>query len=96
MFYLIGAVAWLYMRLLVFPSCVIRAVYDCLPLREDSWWIIRQEHVFLIVLLSILFFMHIFWFYFLIKAGVDMAVGKSKGLSNCMDVKPEKTEKVKE
>ncbi len=77
--YWFGAViSWSYMRTIVLPFCAIRSVYENIPTAGDPWSSVRVPHIFLLSLLSILVCMHVFWLYFLVKTGIDMALGKAK------------------
>lgn len=78
-----AVINWSYMRVVVFPFCAIRSVYENIPSHSDPWSSIRIPQMFLILLLSILVCMHVFWLFFLVKTGVDMALGK--GISNAHD-----------
>lgn len=77
-FWVLAVVNWSYMRTVVFPFCVIKQVYDNIPGADSPWASIRFPQTFLIIELSILVCMHIFWLYFLVKTGIDMALGKGK------------------
>lgn len=77
-FWVSAVISWSYMRTIVFPLCVIPSVYDNIPALTDPWNGVRVPHMFLLTLLSILVCMHVFWLYFLVKSGVDMAFGKGR------------------
>lgn len=76
--FVVSAVNWFYMRAVVYPFCIIKEVYESLPGEGDSWRPIRVQHMFLMLLCSILVFMHLFWFFFLMQTGLEMAMGKPK------------------
>lgn len=77
-FWVSAVISWSYMRTVMFPFCVIRSVYDNTPNPTDPWSSVRIPHMFLLTLLSVLVCMHVFWLYFLVKSGVDMALGKGR------------------
>ena len=79
---------WIYMRIIVFPFCMIANVYANRPTPQDEWYIISFEHDYLLFQLIVLECMHIFWTYMLVKMGVKAAAGEV--IYNCHDGKIKK------
>ena len=67
---------WIYLRIIVFPFCLLANVYANKPTPQDEWYMISFEYGYLLFMAFILYGMHIFWTYFLIKLGVRSAQGK--------------------
>ena len=88
--YLLALFTWFYMRVVVFPYCVIQEIFDNLPGPMDLWRPILLQYSFLGVLCSVLVVMHVYWWLFLVKAGVLLAMGKGK--QNTHDPIPQKKE----
>jgi ceramide synthetase len=68
---------WIYLRILVFPFCLLANVYANKPTPQDEWHIISFEYGYLLLMAFVLYGMHLFWTYFLIKLGVRSAQGKT-------------------
>ena len=74
--FILGAGNWAYMRLYVFPFYAIKALNDNVPGPESDCHSIWFEHFFLVILSSILVVMHIYWWLWIMKGGIDMMIGK--------------------
>ena len=59
---------WIYSRLMVFPACLLSNVYANRPAPSDSWYMIRGEYFYLLSMAYVLFGMHIYWTYCLVKS----------------------------
>jgi len=59
---------WIYMRLTVFPWCLLKNVYDNQPTEKDSWNIVYNAYMYLLVMACVLFGMHIYWTFYLLKS----------------------------
>ncbi|MBS1890200.1 MAG: TLC domain-containing protein [Actinobacteria bacterium] len=59
---------WIYMRLIVFPACLLKNVYDNQPTEKDSWNIVYNAYMYLLVMAFVLFGMHIYWTFYMIKS----------------------------
>ena len=69
--------SWFYMRLIIFPTCAINALYSALPSENDEWIGIWFGQLFLVILCSILVVMHCYWLFYMMKGGYNMARGKA-------------------
>ena len=81
--FILSASSWFYMRLYVYPFYVIKSVYDSIPGPESLCHGIWFEHIFLLTLCSMLVVMHFYWWFYLMKSGFIMLMGK--GLTNTHD-----------
>ena len=57
---------WIYMRLIVYPFCLLASVYINKPLPTDEWYIIKYEYLYLSIIGTLLVAMHIYWTYYII------------------------------
>lgn len=78
---------WNWMRIIVFPVCLLANVYINRPTVKDEWYIISFEYNFLFSKTIVLYGMHLFWTYFLIKIALKTVTGKKKPLINIHDKK---------
>lgn len=83
--YVSTTLTWIYMRIVVFPFCLLANVYANKPTPHDEWYIISFEYGYLLTMAFVLYGMHLFWTYFLIKLGLQSVTGKS--FKNIHDVK---------
>lgn len=70
-------IIWIYLRIIVFPFCLLANVYANKPTPQDEWYLISFEYSYLLVMAFVLYGMHLFWTYFLIKLGWRSASGKN-------------------
>lgn len=63
-------IGWIYMRLIVFPCCLLLNVFNNQPTEQDSWNIVYNAYMYLLVMAIILFGMHIYWTFYLIKSAL--------------------------
>lgn len=83
---LVGCITvWIHMRILVFPFCLLANVYANKPTPQDEWYMISFEYNYLLCMAFVLYGMHIFWTYMMIKVGIKAASGKS--ITNVHDEK---------
>jgi ceramide synthetase len=68
---------WIYMRILVFPFCLLANVYSNKPTPQDDWYIISFEYGYLLFMAFVLYGMHLFWTYFMFKLAWRSASGKT-------------------
>ncbi len=68
---------WIYMRIVVYPFCLLSNVYINKPLPTDEWYIIHWEYLYLLTMAFVLFGMHLYWTYCLIKSAV-ISLGKDR------------------
>jgi hypothetical protein len=68
---------WIYFRVFVFPFCLLSNVYVNKPLPTDEWYMIHWEYLYLLSMAFVLFGMHLYWTFCLIKAAVT-SLGKDK------------------
>lgn len=73
------------MRIIVFPFCLLANVYMNRPTAKDDWMMISFEYDYLLTMAFILYGMHLFWTFFIIKIGIK-STGK-KGFENVHDNK---------
>jgi ceramide synthetase len=62
--------SWIYLRIVVFPFCLLSNVYVNKPEPTDEWYIIHWEYLYLLCMAFVLFGMHLYWTYCLIKSAV--------------------------
>lgn len=74
--YIIMTSVWIYMRIIVFPFCILSNVYVNQPTPTDEWYIISFEYGYLLSMAIVLYGMHIFWTYFLVRIGLRSLEGK--------------------
>jgi uncharacterized membrane protein YadS len=67
---------WIYLRIMVFPFCLLANVYANKPTPQDEWYIINFEYGYLLIMAFVLYGMHLFWTYFIIKLGLRSVMGK--------------------
>ena len=79
---------WIYMRLIVYPFCLLANVYINIPLPTDEWYIIKYEFTYLAVMASMLVGMHVYWTFFLFTSAYS-SLGK-KQIVNSYDVHKKK------
>ena len=80
--------AWIYMRLIVFPFCLLANVYINQPLPSDEWYIIRHEYLYLFLMGASLVGMHIYWTFYMIKSAYSSLIKKQ--VVNTYDVHKKK------
>ena len=69
--------SWIYLRIIVFPFCLLSNVYINKPLETDEWYIIHWEYLYLLTMAFVLFGMHLYWTYCLIKSAI-ISLGKDR------------------
>ena len=74
--FLLSVINWFYMRMIVFTSCAIWALYDSLPRPNSLTSGLYFEHMSLVVLCSMLVVMHCYWWFYFLKGGLGMLKGK--------------------
>lgn len=79
---------WIYMRLLVFPFCLIAQTISNAPQSTDPWAMLYYSRKLLDLMALILFGMHIYWTYYIIKSGLTSI--RKKGATNLHDVAAKK------
>jgi ceramide synthetase len=75
-FYFSMTAIWIYMRIIVFPFCLLANVYANKPTSQDEWHMISFEYSYLLIMAIVLYGMHLFWTFFIIKLGLRFAMGK--------------------
>jgi len=60
----------------VFPFCILANVYVNSPIVTDEWYMISFEYKYLLTMAIVLFGMHIYWTYYLLKTGINSIVNK--------------------
>ena len=83
--YMAMTLIWIWMRIIVFPFCILANVYINRPTANDSWSIISFEYNYLLMMALVLYGMHMFWTFLIIKIGLK-SIGK-KSLVNSHDKK---------
>lgn len=69
---------WIYMRIIVFPFCLLANVYINKPTVHDDWYMIYYPYLYLLIMAFVLFGMHIYWTYFIIKSLIkSVTVGET-------------------
>lgn len=80
--YLVFLYCWCFFRLYAFPICIIATAFEYVP----KTGFIYQPSMFMSLMLSALVLLHLYWFIFIIRAGVVM-VFKKGGNYNVYDKK---------
>jgi hypothetical protein len=75
--YIAMTVGWIYLRIIVFPYCLLANVYANKPTPQDEWYMISFEYGYLLIMAFVLYGMHLFWTFFLIKQGLRSVAGKN-------------------
>jgi len=76
--------SWIYLRLIIFPFCLLGAVYSKIPLPIDEWFMIKWEYIYLLCLAAVLVVMHIYWLLYMIKSA--FAYASKEEVVNVYDV----------
>lgn len=76
---------WIWMRIIVFPFCLLANVYMNRPTPKDIWNIISFEYNYLLSMAFVLYAMHLFWTFLIIKVGLKST--QSKDYENVHDKK---------
>jgi hypothetical protein len=69
-------IVWVFCRMLVFPFCLLSNVYINAPLPTDEWSMISFEYRYLLSVAFVLYLMHMYWTYYLMKVGVNTLIKK--------------------
>ncbi len=83
--YLTMTAIWIWMRIIIFPFCLLANVYMNRPTASDDWNMISFEYNYLLSMAFVLYGMHLFWTFFIIKIG--MRSTGNKGIQNIHDKK---------
>lgn len=67
---------WVFCRTLVFPFCLLANVYVNAPLPTDEWYIIDFEYKYLLSMAFVLYLMHLYWTFYLMKVGFNAVIKK--------------------
>lgn len=67
---------WIFCRIIVFPFCLLSNVYVNAPLNSDEWYIIDFEYKYLLSMAFVLYVMHLYWTFYLMKVGVNSLIKK--------------------
>ena len=78
-------VVWIWMRIIAFPSCILANVYMNRPTAQDDWSMISFEYNYLLTMAFVLYGMHLFWTYFIIK--IILKSSGKKAIVNIHDKK---------
>jgi len=70
----VAVLTWIYMRIIVFPFCLLANVYINKPTIHDDWHMIYYPYMYLLLMAFVLFAMHIYWTYFILKSVVKSLV----------------------
>jgi hypothetical protein len=85
MTYIFMILIWIWMRIIVFPFCCLTNLYISRPTENDSWNMISFEYNYILVMAIVLYGMHLFWTFLIIKIGLK-SIGK-KSWDNVHDKK---------
>jgi hypothetical protein len=69
--YLSLLIVWIFCRIIVFPFCLLANVYVNAPVPTDEWYMISFEYKYLVYMAFVLYLMHMYWTYFLMKVGIN-------------------------
>ena len=78
-------IVWIWMRIIAFPYCILANVYMNRPTEKDDWNMISFEYNYLLAMAIVLYGMHLFWTFFIIKISLK-SIGK-KSIENIHDKK---------
>ncbi len=67
--------SWVFMRLYVYPSCVLTQMMAQIPKPDDYWFVMRFEYIAYLAMNWVLVGMHCFWIYYMLKFAVKNAKG---------------------
>lgn len=67
---------WVFCRIFVFPFCLLANVWVNVPLPTDMWYIINFEYKYLLAMACVLYVMHLYWTFYLMKVGVNSLIRK--------------------
>lgn len=59
---------WFYLRIVVFPFCLLSNVFINKPTEKDEWFMIYWEYVYLLTMAFVLYGLHLYWTYYMIKS----------------------------
>ena len=76
---------WIWMRIIAFPSCILAQVYMNRPTVNDDWSMISFEYNYLLSMAFVLYGMHLFWTFFIIK--IMLKSSGKKSIENIHDKK---------
>lgn len=62
--------SWIYLRIIIFPFCLLSNVYINKPAPTDEWYLIYWEYLYLLTMAFVLFGMHLYWTFCLIKSAI--------------------------
>jgi type VI protein secretion system component VasK len=85
MIYVVMTAIWIWMRIIVFPFCLLSYVYMNRPAPKDDWAMISFEYDYLLTMAFILYGMHLFWTFLIIKIGIKST--GNQGFENFHDKK---------
>lgn len=83
--YIMTTLIWIWMRIIVYPFCLLANVYDNRPSDKDPWAMISFEYGYLLTMAFVLLGMHIFWTFLILKSGLK-SIGR-KSIENVHDKK---------
>jgi hypothetical protein len=69
-------VVWVFCRIFVFPFCLLANVWVNVPLPTDEWYMINLEYKYLLTMACVLYVMHLYWTFYLMKVGVNSLIRK--------------------
>jgi ceramide synthetase len=75
--YVIMTSLWIWMRIFVYPFCLLAQVYANRPTPQDLWSMISFEYGYLLSMAFVLYGMHLFWTFLILKIGIKSLSGKS-------------------
>lgn len=67
---------WVYLRIVIFPFCLLSNVFINKPTENDEWFMIYWEYVYLLTMAFVLYGMHIYWTYYMIKSMLKLVFKK--------------------
>lgn len=85
--YLLTTLTWIWMRIIVYPFCLLAQVYANKPAPNDLWAMISFEYGYLLTMAFVLEGMHLFWTFFILKVGIKSLSSKHKNIENIHDKK---------
>lgn len=83
--YVMMTLVWIWTRIIVFPFCLLANVYLNRPTPTDLWSMISFEYDYLLAMAFVLYGMHLFWTFFILKIGLKST--RKKDYENILDKK---------
>jgi len=80
--YVTFLISWIFLRLYAFPCCIVHSAIYQYNLQDYSstMSIFRSPNAYLVLMLSALVFMHVYWFVFIIRIALRLKTGSDPNI----------------